>query len=167
MQDHLVLENFKEEDYQFKSHLFNSGFKIYHEDGNSLKQKYLLFESRAVIDNLKPNIDVPGCETDKQDPIFTSQDLHSLFERQIITMMNMVPYKDMYNSTNILSLDDYDLLTPLQLLKGNSLSDLMLNDDVYIKDGLTDKTTKESISDTIAENLQSIMLKFKNSTEQI
>jgi hypothetical protein len=47
--DHLVLENFKEEDYQFKSKEFNSGFKIYYEDGNLLKQKYLLFESQACM----------------------------------------------------------------------------------------------------------------------
>ena len=77
MHEHLVLENFKEEDYQFKSKLFNSGFKIYYEDGNSIKQKYLLFESRACINNLKPH----GCIFDENEPIFSSQDLHSLFER--------------------------------------------------------------------------------------
>ena len=59
----------------------------------------------------------------------------------------MVPYKDMYNSTNILSDDEYDLLTPLQLLKGNSLSDLMLNDDVFIQDELIEGPRHGSRSD--------------------
>ena len=43
LRDHLILENFEEDDYQFKTKEFNSGFKIYYEDGNHLKQKYLLF----------------------------------------------------------------------------------------------------------------------------
>ena len=41
------MENFTDEDYQFKGKLFKSGYKVYHEEGNHLKQKYLLFECRA------------------------------------------------------------------------------------------------------------------------
>jgi hypothetical protein len=52
--NHLILENFKDEDFQFKGLEFNSGFKIYYEDGNHLKQKYLLFESHAIIKNMIP-----------------------------------------------------------------------------------------------------------------
>jgi len=31
-------------------------------------------------------------------------------------MMNMIPYKDMYNSMNMLTDDTYDTLAPLQVL---------------------------------------------------
>lgn len=44
-QDHIILKNFEDDDYQFKGELFASGYKIYVEDGNHSKQKYLLFES--------------------------------------------------------------------------------------------------------------------------
>jgi len=54
LRDHLILENFEEDDYQFKTKEFNSGFKIYYEDGNHLKQKYLLFESHAKLEKLYP-----------------------------------------------------------------------------------------------------------------
>jgi hypothetical protein len=84
--------------------------------------------------------------------------MNSLLERQIITMMNMVPYKDMCNSTNMFTNDFYDSLSPLQLLKGNSLTDLKLNDESFITFNLTNRTSRD-VKDDISKNLLALMSK--------
>ena len=95
--------------------MINTGIKIYMDDNSNDRQKYLLVEARLENSMFK------------NYSKFKSTELDFLLQSQAITMMNMIPVKDIRHSIELFADEEYDFLAPLEIFKSNSLCNYMLN----------------------------------------
>lgn len=106
-QNTIVLSNFSKYDFQFKTGICNSGYKIYQDTTDDADWKCILIESQINTGTLEPKkVDekdkhkhkrrkkdaVTWQEREKERDQLSNHDIKRMFEYQFNVVFNMVPF---------------------------------------------------------------------------
>ena len=121
------LPNFTRDEWMFATEIGMSGYKIYYNFDDLDEDALLLQANLAEVLNARTE--------------FQESDKSMLLKYQIRFLMNMVPF--MLDHFLMRSFNFSNFLQPVELLDGQSLCDIMLEDPAYLQNKLKDAMTEE------------------------
>ena len=137
----ISLPNFDSSDFQFKTGVANTGYKIYMDTNDDQDWKCLLIESQLNTHEIL-NWEDEAEQTRRENARtgLNNEDLRRLYEQQLRVVLNMVPF-DQLNVTYRFDSDDtekrkvheafdaskQDKLAPLEVIGSNSIVDYLLH----------------------------------------